>query len=79
MATVTIYRFDIYDIRADERIRSRRWGTLEGIARVGGVPIRATAAEVDESVLVIEGLTERDFDPSRPPPFQNTVPMDLRG
>ena len=62
MSKVTIYRFTIYDINQDEKIRSRRWGTREGIKGVCGVALEDTAMEVDIChVDKVDGLTERDF------------------
>ena len=61
-----IYRFSIYDARSDEMVRSRRWGTREGIARVGGVIHEDTGVITFEAAIGTElpGLTVRDFDPA---------------
>ena len=61
-----IYRFSIYDIQLDELIRSRRWGTREGIARIGGVVHEDTGISTFEAAVGTEipGLTVRDYDPA---------------
>lgn len=70
-----IYRFTLYDITHDENIRSRRWGTREGIKGVGGVALEDTSTEVDAGVVggEVEGLTVRDFDPQSRKGFQTKV------
>ena len=76
MSKITIYRFTIYDIGSDDNHLSHRWGTMEGIKRIGGQALADTATEVDASVLTsgIPGLSERDFDPhKRTGDFQRTV------
>ena len=61
-----IYRFSIYDARSDEMVRSRRWGTREGIARLGGVIHEDTEITTFEAAIGTElpGLTVRDFHPT---------------
>ena len=75
MSKTLIYRFRLYDIGNDENRISRRWGTLEAIARVHGEALMDSATEVDLSVVGAEipGLTERNFDPHRRTGFQRTV------
>ena len=78
MATITLHRFTVYDINSDESRKSRRWGTAEGIERVRGSVIPGTATEVDDSVPLDGGLTERGFEPqqwntSKPAQFPNSV------
>lgn len=65
MSKVTIYQFRMYDIGNDEYQKSRRWGTLEAIAKLGGEAFEDTAVEVDASVVEGNnpGLTERNYDP----------------
>ena len=74
MPTVTIYRFKKYDISSDEYQKSRRWATLEAIARIGGEPLEDTAL-VDAAVLgrEIDGMTDRGFDPRSRSGFQRQV------
>ena len=73
----TVYRFEAYDIHTDEMKASQRWGTREGIARVGGVPFDATEVEVDDDALVLHGLTERNFNLRPWSGFPQTVEMDM--
>ncbi len=65
---VAIYRFKLYSPQADDMILSQRWGTLEAIQKIAGIPIQGTAVEVDPTAIVnaspdMQGLTERGFDP----------------
>lgn len=77
MATVTIYRFEVYRIDSDEVVKSRRWGTRDAIRDIAcGRVLEETAKEVDESVVEsdIHGFSMRDFDPdARPAGFQTQV------
>jgi hypothetical protein len=75
LSNVTIYRFTIYDINSDGNVRSRRWGTREGIKAVCGVVLEDTGTEVDASCVggEEEGLTVRNFDPHPCTGFQNQV------
>ena len=61
-----IYRFSTYDGPSDQLIRSRRWGTREGIARVGGIIHEDSGTMTFESSVGTEiaGLTAKDFDPA---------------
>jgi hypothetical protein len=72
---VTVYRFRVYDIAANESRLSRRWGTLDGIKRARGEPLEETATEIDTAAIgqEVEGLTERGFDPHRRTGFQTQV------
>ena len=75
MSKVTVYRFTVYDISADENTRSRRWATLAAIKRIGGAALEDTAVEVDSSAVGTEipGMTERNFNPHPRPGFQRAV------
>ena len=82
MATVTIYRFSIYNIQSDTCQTSKRWGTLDGIRSVHGESDKASATEVDESVVRsdVQGLTAIGFNPhARSSGFQRVVKADLGG
>jgi hypothetical protein len=66
MAKVTIYQFRVYDIRNDEIVKSKRWGTAKAIKEIAcGQMLEDTAIEVDESVICsdIHGLSAIRFDP----------------
>jgi hypothetical protein len=77
VVTITVYRFDVYDIQSDEVIPSKRWGTREAIIDIARGRVREeTATEVDDSVIRsdIHGFTVRDFDPyNRRTGFQTEV------
>ena len=76
MAKVTIYQFQVYDIRADTIIKSKRWGTAEAIKEIAcGQVIEDTAIEVDESVIRsdIHGFTDIGFNPRPRTGFQTEV------
>jgi len=75
MSKVTIFQFTIYDVRSDEKQKSRRWGTLEGIKGVGGQALEDTGTEVDASEVGSEvpGLTVRNFRLYSPEGFQNSM------
>ncbi len=77
MATVTIYRFTLYDIASDGKQKSRRWATREAIERLHGEILEDTATEVEASVLKsdIPGMTERDFNPRARTGFQREVTL----
>jgi hypothetical protein len=66
MAKLRIYQFEVYGIRAEQIVKSKRWGTKEAIVQVaGGRVLEDTGIEVDESVVPsdIHGLTPIGFDP----------------
>jgi hypothetical protein len=48
---VTVYRFDIYDAKADKMVRSKRWATREAIVWAKAHPLLDTAREIDQSLL----------------------------
>jgi hypothetical protein len=56
-----VYRFRKYDISTDEFQTSKRMGTLEAIAAVGGDPIMDASKEAAEEDLDSVGLTARDY------------------
>jgi len=63
---VTVHRFRMYDVSADEWRTSRRWGTREGIEAIRGAEvISGTAVQVDPSEVNsgIDGLSRIGFDP----------------
>jgi hypothetical protein len=71
---VTIYQFTVYDISQDEMRRSRRWGTREAIERIrSGSVLEETATEVEGSCLDDNGMTQRDFNPSRSSDLQRSA------
>jgi hypothetical protein len=72
---VQVFRFQLYDVSTDGYTVSRRWGTREGITKVGGEVIEDTATEIDDAAIgdEIEGLTARGFDPHRTVGFQQQV------
>ncbi len=79
MSKVTVYQFTVYDVTHDEHIRSRRWGTLEGIKGVCGVAVKDTATEIDDRYVdKVDGLTERGFDPNPREGFQTQVDVGPR-
>jgi hypothetical protein len=51
MSKVTVYQFTIYDIRSDEPVKSRRWGTRASIDSLRGAPFEDTAKEVYEGSI----------------------------
>jgi hypothetical protein len=71
---VKVYRFRLYNISADENEKSRRWGTREAIERIGGEVMEDTETEVDESDLVYDGMTDRNFNPHKLTGFQRQGP-----
>lgn len=75
LGNVTVYRFTVYDITSDGNIRSRRWGTREGVKAVRGVVMEDTGTEIDARFVggEVEGLTERGFDPHPRTGFQTQV------
>lgn len=75
MSQVAIYQFTIYDVGTDERQKSRRWGTLEGIEAVCGTALEDTKIEVDTSEVGSEvpGLTLRNFSPHKSEGLQNQM------
>ena len=54
--TITVYEFESLDDTRHRWRRADRKGTLEAIARVGGVPIRSTALVVDAARLDEDGF-----------------------
>jgi hypothetical protein len=66
MAKITVYRFEMYDIKNNEMQKSKRWATREFIGSIGGRILEDTAVEVDEADAQSEviGLTKRNFDPA---------------
>lgn len=65
MSTVTVYRWQKYDITSDGVQRSRRWAMLDAIERACGEPVDRVGVEVDESELDPDtpGMTPRDWTP----------------
>ena len=62
---ITVYRFRMYDIRADNWTVSKRMGTRDAIDAVRGSVLEDTAVDVDEEAIDsdIPGLTETGFNP----------------
>ena len=76
MSTVTIYRFNVYEISSDSVRQSRRWGTREAVEQIAcGRVLEDTALEVDDSIIKsdIPGFTEIDFNPKRRTGFQTRI------
>jgi hypothetical protein len=71
-AYLRAYRYKVYDITIDDYRYSSRMATREHIARIGGVPIAGTEAEIDSDLLP-EGWTAKNFDPA-PIKEQPTIP-----
>jgi hypothetical protein len=70
---VKVYRFQLYNISTDQNETSRRWGTREAIERIGGEVMKDTETEVNESDLIYDGMTDRDFNPHKLTGFQTQV------
>ena len=69
MGTVTLYRWRKYAMSLDQMITSRRWGTREAIAEMGGEILEETAVQVDATAVQsdVPGLTAMDYMPPQPP------------
>lgn len=71
------YQFQVYDIRNDQIVKSKRWGTAKAIKEIAcGQVLEDTAVEVDESMVRsdIHGLTAIGFTPHpRRPGFHTEV------
>lgn len=68
MSQVTIFRFDVYDVRVDGMVRSRRWAIREAAEQIAhGVVDEATAVDVPRAFLLgeIPGFTAVGFDPAQ--------------
>ncbi|MBL6612397.1 MAG: hypothetical protein ISS15_21085 [Alphaproteobacteria bacterium] len=80
MSRVTVYRWTKYDISNDERKVSRRYGTREAVARVGGEVIENSGIEIDQSAVgaEIDGMTARNFDANPRTGFQSQVLTGMR-
>lgn len=62
-------------ISAPMRTKSRAaGGTREAIERIGGEVMEDTETEVDESDLVYDGMTDRNFNPHKLTGFQRQGP-----
>ena len=55
-ATVTVYEFETYDPRRRLWVKAAELGTLDAIARLGGVPLKATSMVVDADKVRADGL-----------------------
>jgi hypothetical protein len=76
MAKVTIYQFQVYDIREDTIVKSKRWGTRKAIVEIAyGKVLEDTAIEVDESAIQsdIRGFSIVGFNPHPRCGFQTSV------
>lgn len=62
---VEVYRFRTYNGQTDEWTTSVRWGTLSGIQKISGDPVRSCKAEIDDHFIDSDGLTEKGFDPDQ--------------
>lgn len=60
---VEVYRFRTYSGQTDEWKTSLRWGTLSGIEKISGDPIRSCKAVIDQRFIDSDGLTEKGFVP----------------
>jgi len=77
VSKVQVYQFEMYDVHEDVLRISRRWGTIEGIKRIGGAAFGA-AVEVDKAAVEppmsdLAGLTAIGFDPHRGTGFPTSV------
>ena len=72
---VTVYQFQLYDITTDTKRKSRRWGTRETIADMGGEILEDTATEIAEADVrsEVHGLTAIGFNPHAHKGFQRQV------
>jgi len=78
MSKVTLYQFEVYDIRSDGMTLSRSWGTREAVVLIaGGRVVASTAVEVDQSAVESEselsGFTRIGFSPYKRQGFQTQV------
>ena len=79
MSTVTVYRFNAYDVSSDQMQKSRRWGTREAIVNVArGVVIEDESIEIEVQYIEspnsdMPGFTSRDFNPNPRTGFQRQV------
>jgi hypothetical protein len=69
---ITVFQFQLYDVSTDTKRKSRRWGTREGVAALGGEILEHTATDIADADLRsdIPGLTAVGFNPhwqKRPP------------
>lgn len=63
MAQVKVFRFSGYNFDTDEVVTSRRWATKEFIEAHKYELLPRTGIRVDESIIDLDGLTPRDYDP----------------
>jgi hypothetical protein len=61
---VKVFRFKRYHIRAGDFIVSSRMAPLCWIERNDAVAIEGTGIEIDERLLLDDGYTEKNFDPT---------------
>lgn len=75
MSKVTVHQFEKYDINSDSYVRSRRFGTVEAVERIGGRVIPGTSVEVAASEIDtdVQGLTAPEFNPNPRTGFQTVV------
>jgi hypothetical protein len=60
-----VFRFRLYDVSRDEYVVSTRLATKKKIKKIGGEIIPDTDAKVYDN-QIIDGMTERHFDPTKP-------------
>lgn len=74
MSTVTVYRFEKYDIKTDDWQRSVRWATEDMIRKIGARTV-GDPIDVDPGTLgnEVEGMTDRNFNPHSTGGFQRVV------
>jgi hypothetical protein len=68
MATISIYRFSMYDVREDCFVKSKRWATFKAIHELPGAIIDAASeVEVDQSMVEsdIPGMTHIGYYPAQ--------------
>jgi len=56
MATVTVYRFELFDADRHRWSRDERMATLEAIHAISGVPQNSTAMVVDAALIDPQGF-----------------------
>jgi len=75
MRTQEVYKFELYSIESDYFRVSRRYGTRDAIAKIGGKVIEDSKVSIEASQLgqELEGFTLIDFNPSPRVGFQAEV------
>lgn len=56
MVKITVFRFKVWDTSTGDYILAESFSTKERIEKVGGIPLRETAKEVDLSTVTPDGV-----------------------